>query len=103
MEQLGLFPDNLLSSTKVLFVNFGNSSAEVAYSYLIKLRDKKISCELYPNEAKLNKQLAYANSKGIKKVILMGSNEIKEKVFELKDMESGNQTKYPLSKLTDLF
>jgi len=88
MEQLGLFPDNLLSSTKVLFVNFGNSSAEVAYSYLIKLRDKKISCELYPNEAKLNKQLAYANSKGIKKVILMGSNEIKEKVFELKDMES---------------
>ena len=103
MEQLGLFPDNLLSSTKVLFVNFGNSSAEVAYSYLTKLRNKKISCELYPNEAKLNKQLAYANSRGIKKVILMGSNEIKEKVFELKDMESGKQTTHPLTQLTDFF
>ena len=103
MDQLGLFPANLISSIKVLFVNFGDSAAEVAYSYLIKLRDKKISCELFRIEAKVNKQLAYANSKGIKKVILMGSNEIKEKVFELKDMDSGNQTKYPLSKLTDLF
>ena len=103
MDQLGLFPANLISSIKVLFVNFGDSAAEVAYSYLIKLRDKKISCELYPIEAKLNKQLAYANSKGIKKVVLIGSNEIKEKVFELKDMDSGSQTKYPLSKLTDLF
>ena len=103
MDQLDLFPTNLISSIKVLFINFGNSAAEVAYSYLIKLRDKKISCELYPIEAKLNKQLSYANSKGIKKVILMGSNEIRDKVFELKDMESGKQTRYPLSKLTDLF
>ena len=41
MDQLGLFPANLISSIKVLFVNFGDSAAEVAYSYLIKLRDKK--------------------------------------------------------------
>lgn len=103
MDQLSLFPTNLITSIKVLFVNFGNSAAKIAYGYLIKLRDKKISCELYPIEAKLSKQLAYANSKGIKKIVLMGSNEIKEKVFELKDMETGKQTTYPLSKLTDLF
>ena len=68
MEQLGLFPDNLLSSTKVLFVNFGNSSAEVAYKHLIKLRDKKISCEpSIPNEAKLNKQIVMRIQKALRK------------------------------------
>ena len=103
MDQLGLFPDNLSYSTKVLFINFGDSAAEIAYSYMMKLRDKNISSELYPTAAKLNKQLAYANSKGIKSVILMGSNEIRKKVFELKDMDSGKQTTYSLSKLINLF
>ena len=103
MDQLGLFPDNLSYSTKVLFINFGDSAAEIAYSYMMKLRDKNVSSELYPTAAKLNKQLAYANSKGIKSVILMGSNEIRKKVFELKDMDSGKQTTYSLSKLINLF
>ncbi|GIS21954.1 MAG: hypothetical protein CM15mP122_4600 [Bacteroidota bacterium] len=80
-----------------MFVNFGDSAAEVAYSYLIKLREKKISCELYPIEAKLNKQLSLCKLKGYKSC-LNGSNEIKEKVFELKDMDSGSQTKYPFVK-----
>tara|TARA_B100000963_G_scaffold347418_1_gene353722 strand:+ start:19907 stop:21274 length:1368 start_codon:yes stop_codon:yes gene_type:complete len=103
MDQLGLFPDNLSYSTKVLFINFGDSAAEIAYSYMMKLRDKNVSSELYPTAAKINKQMAYANSKGIKNVILMGSNEISKKVFDLKDMDSGKQTTYSLSKLTNLF
>ena len=103
MDQLALFPDNLSYSTKVLFINFGDSAAEIAYSYMMKLRDKNVSSELYPTAAKLNKQMAYANSKGIKNVILMGSNEIRKKVFDLKDMDSGNQTTHSLSELINLF
>ena len=57
-----------------------------------------------PDLFSLNKETElFQNSKGIKSVILMGSNEIRKKVFELKDMDSGKQTTYSLSKLINLF
>jgi len=101
MEALELFPDTLLKQTKVLFANFGASATAVAYTYLSQLRANNISCEIYPTEAKLKKQLGYANAKQIQKVVLIGSEELAQKSFILKDMESGTQEIHALSELIE--
>ena len=99
MEALELFPDTLLKHPKILFANFGTSATAMAYTYLSQLRANNISCELYPTEAKLKKQLGYANAKKIQKVVLLGSEELAKKSFILKDMERGTQEIHPLSEL----
>ena len=102
MDELGLFPNTLSSQTQVLFANFGVEAVKVIFPYLNQLRNQSISCELYPIESKLKKQLGYANSKGIQKVILMGSVELEQKSFVLKNMKSGEQTTHPLSSLINI-
>ena len=102
MEKLGLFPDTILEQTQVLFANFGGKATEIAYSYITQLRNKNVSSELYPKNVKLKKQLGYANSKGIKKVVLIGSEELENQVFVLKIMDSGEQITYPLKNLITL-
>ena len=99
MDQLGLFPKTLSYQTKVLFANFGVEAVKIIFPYLNQLRNQSISCELYPIESKLKKQLGYANSKGIHKVILIGPEELEQNTFILKNMKSGEQTTYPLSNL----
>ena len=102
MEELNLFPDTLKTKTKVLFTNFGNEATQVSYKFVNQLRELNISCEIYPTEAKLKKQLSYANSKKIKNVVLIGSEELKQQSFVLKNMESGSQETYPLSELISI-
>ena len=102
MEALDLFPKTLLKRPQVLFANFGGAAVQSAYAFLHKLRNQNISCELYPTEAKLKKQLGYANTKQIKKVILIGPEELAEKIFVLKDMETGTQSTHPLTDLVPL-
>jgi len=102
MEELHLFPEELLPGTEVLFANFGSLAASTAYSYVSKLRKLNCSSELYPSESKLKKQLGYANQKGIQKVVLIGEEEIKQKTFILKDMKLGNQTTHPLADLISI-
>ncbi|MEK9614107.1 MAG: histidine--tRNA ligase [Flavobacteriaceae bacterium] len=99
MEDLNLFPEALLNKTKVLFVNFGDKSVEQAYSCVTQLRKKQIPCELYPSEAKLKKQLGYANQKSIQKVVLIGSNEVENQTFILTDMILGSQSVHSISEL----
>ncbi len=102
MEALELFPKTLLQHPKVLFANFGGAAVQSAYAYLHKLRSQNIACELYPTEAKLKKQLGYANTKQIQKVILIGPEELAEKTFILKDMETGEQSSHPLTEMLPL-
>ncbi len=102
MEELSLFPNTLQIKTKVLFTNFGNEATQVSYKFVNQLRELNISCEIYPTEAKLKKQLSYANSKKIKNVVLIGSEELKQQSFVLKNMESGSQETYPLSELISI-
>jgi histidyl-tRNA synthetase len=102
MEDLNLFPEALLSKTEVLFANFGDKSVEQAYSCVTRLRKKQISCELYPSEAKLKKQLGYANQKNIQKVVLIGSDEVANQTFILKDMNSGSQSEHSISELLEV-
>ncbi|MBL6870505.1 MAG: histidine--tRNA ligase [Flavobacteriaceae bacterium] len=102
MEALDLFPKTLLKRPQVLFANFGGAAVQSAYTFLHKLRNQNISCELYPTEAKLKKQLGYANTKQIQKVILIGPEELAEKIFVLKDMETGTQSTHPLTDMVPL-
>ena len=96
LEDLDLFPDNIVNNTQILFLNLGAESSDIALNSLGKLRSLGIACEIYPSEIKMSKQLNYANKKNISFVVIIGDEELKNKKFTLKDMLSGEQNKYLL-------
>ena len=102
LEELGLFPKTLHHTSSVLFANFGDFAAKKAFQLLSELRRNGISGEMYPTAAKLKKQLSYADSKQIAKVILIGSEELEQNQFVVKDMVSGEQTTHPIASLIQL-
>ncbi len=91
LEELGLFPETLKTGTKIMFVNFGEKEAAYALKAVNRLRQNEICAELYPDKAKMKKQMKYANSRHIPFVILAGSKEMEAEEFTLKNMTSGTQ------------
>ena len=91
LEELNLFPDETVSGTQVMFVNFDEASVAYSLPLLQQLRHYEISAEIYPEAAKMKKQMTYANNKNIAYVVLAGSNEIAKNEVTLKDMVSGEQ------------
>ena len=91
LNQLDLYPKETVNATKILFVCFGD--AEIAYSMpLVKeVRNAGIPAEIYPTPSKMKKQLGYADSKNIKYVAIVGSDEMEQKKVTLKNMETGEQ------------
>ena len=91
LNQLDLYPKEAVTGTRVLFVNFGD--AEMAYSLplLARLRAAGISAEIYPDSAKMKKQMAYANAKAVPFVVIVGENEMAEGKVMLKNMTTGEQ------------
>ena len=91
LNQLDLYPKEAVTGTRVLFVNFGD--AEMAYSLplLARLRAAGISAEIYPDSAKMKKQMAYANAKAVPFVAIVGENEMAEGKVMLKNMTTGEQ------------
>ncbi len=92
LNALDLYPKEAVNSTQVLFINFGET--ETAYSLPIvgKLRQAGIRSEIFPDKAKMKKQMSYANAKNIPFVVLAGENEMAAGKVTLKNMESGEQT-----------
>jgi histidyl-tRNA synthetase len=99
MEQLGLFPETLVSSTKALFVNFGAKEEAWILPFVARLRHAGISVEMYPEAAKMKKQLSYADAKKIPFVVLAGEEEMNNNQFTIKEMESGEQWKTDFEEL----
>jgi len=91
LNELDKFPDSEQFTTKLMFVNFGEKEANYCLGLLQKIRGAKIKAELYPDSAKMKKQMSYANNKGIEYVALVGDNEMNEGVITLKNMNSGEQ------------
>ncbi len=93
MQQLDLFPkqDNT-ATTRLLFVNFGEQEERYCLPLLKKLRAAGINTEIYPEAAKMKKQMGYADKKGIPFVAIVGENEMQRSTVSLKDMASGEQT-----------
>jgi len=91
LEELGLFPETVSENTKVLFINFGDKESLYAMKSIKELRMAGIIAELYPDSAKMAKQMKYADKRDIPFVILAGDEEIEQKKFTLKHMKSGQQ------------
>ncbi|QGY45476.1 histidine--tRNA ligase [Maribellus comscasis] len=91
LTQLDLFPHESLETTKVMFVNFGEKEEAYCLPVLAQLRKSSINAEIFPENAKMKKQMNYANKKDIPYVVLAGESEMNEGKFTLKNMESGGQ------------
>ncbi len=91
LNQLSLYPAELASSTTVMFTNFGEKEVDYCLPIISTIRKNGISVEIYPEAAKMKKQMAYADSKNIRYVVIAGENEIAENKITLKDMKSGEQ------------
>jgi histidyl-tRNA synthetase len=100
--QLELFPDDSLETTKVLFVNFGEKEELYCLPAVAELRKNGVNAEIYPENAKMKKQMTYANKKNIPFVVLAGDSEMEAGQFTLKNMETGEQKKLELTKLIDI-
>ncbi len=101
LEELQLFPKTVEENTRVLFINFGNEEAFYAMQAISFLRKHNIAAELYPDVAKMGKQMTYANKREIPFVVLAGGNEIASKTYTLKNMQSGSQESFTLDELIE--
>jgi histidyl-tRNA synthetase len=99
MEELNLFPESANATTQVLFINFGDKEASYCLKALQKLRVEGIRAELYPDPAKMKKQMKYANDKKIPFVVMVGEDEMSSGQLSLKNMESGEQSKIIIEEL----
>ena len=102
LNELQLFPKSLECPVKVLFINFGAAEERYALAALKQLRAAGITAEIYPDRAKMGKQMTFANNKGIPFVVLVGEDEMKENVFTVKNMETGEQQKLSLEKMMEV-
>lgn len=91
MNQLNLYPDDLTGSVKVLFVNFGKEEERRSMKYVKMLRDSGVPAQLYPDSAKLKKQLGLADTEKIPFVAIVGESELAQNKIQLKNMQSGDQ------------
>ena len=91
LNQLDLYPKEAVNGTEIMFVNFGEKEAAFSMNMLAKLRAAGIRAEIFPDSAKMKKQMGYANAKQIPFVAIVGENEMNEGKAMLKNMESGEQ------------
>ena len=101
---LDLFPkDQVEATSKVLFINFGGEDELVSLELMKKLRFSGVSCEIYPDAAKMKKQMDYANKRSIPYVIIIGQTERESRVASVKQMETGQQWSVAFDVLDSIF
>ncbi len=91
LNQLELYPQEVTTATQLLFVNFGQAEAAYCLPILAQARQAGIRCEIFPDSAKMKKQMQYANAKHIPYVAIVGESEMQEGKLTLKNMETGEQ------------
>lgn len=91
MEELDLFPESSSKTSRALFINFGEKEAMYAMRAITNLRSHGIGVELYPDSAKMGKQMGYADKRNIPFTVLAGESEMNSGTFTLKNMASGEQ------------
>ena len=92
LNQLDLYPKEAVNGTQLLFVNFGEAEAAYVLPVLAQVRAAGIRAEIYPDAAKMKKQMSYANAKMVPFVAIVGENEMKEGKVMLKNMARGEQS-----------
>ena len=91
LNQLELYPKDSVTTTQLLFINFGEKETAYCLPIIGQVREHGIRAEIYPDTAKMKKQMSYANAKDIPYVALAGENEIAAGKVTLKNMETGEQ------------
>lgn len=91
LNQLALYPKDAMQSAQVLFINFGQAEAAHCLKLATELRKAGIRTEVYPDSAKMKKQMGYANTLGVPFVALVGESEMASGLVSLKDMATGEQ------------
>ena len=99
MTGLELFPESVDCSTQVLFMNFGEAEQMASLRIISELRKAGIAAEIYPESAKMKKQMEYANRRQIPYVVIIGSQELDEGVATVKNMRSGEQQQVAFDKV----
>lgn len=102
LNQLDLYPKDALLTTQLLFVNFGEKEEAYLLPIIAKVRAAGIRTELYPESAKMKKQMGYADTKKIPFVAIVGETEMEERKINLKNMITGEQKPATLEELIDL-
>ena len=99
LNQLELYPEEVTTATQILFINFGEKETEYCLPILSDLRAAGIRAEIYPDAAKMKKQMQYANVKAVPFVALVGENEMSAGMVTLKNMTTGEQQMVPAAEL----
>ncbi len=102
MTGLNLFPEEVDFSTKVLFVNLGEQERMAAMRIMRTLRDHGVATEIYPEPAKMKKQMEYANRRSIPYVVIIGSNELQNGQATVKNMRTGEQSAVAFDAIRDM-
>ncbi len=103
LTELELFPEAIDERIDILFINFGEEAELKCMELSHELRGKGIAAELYPSSVRMNKQMKYANDRGVRYIGLLGEDEMRRGVIQLKNMDSGEQKEYPQNKLVTVF
>jgi histidyl-tRNA synthetase len=103
LNELNLYPEDADASLTVLFANFGGEETGYCMKLCKELRSKDVDCEVYPTDAKMQKQFKYADSRKVKFVVIIGENEQKEGKLQVKNMLSGEQQALSESELLNFF
>ncbi|RYG27829.1 MAG: histidine--tRNA ligase, partial [Chitinophagaceae bacterium] len=103
MQELSLFPSDINHATKVLFFNLGEKEAAMAFNTAEKLRSNGISCELYHENVKLDKQFKYAEKKDIPFIVILGSRELANGTAVIKQLSTGDQKELNLTEIIPYF
>ena len=99
LEELDLFEEVVQPKPQVVFINFGEKEALYCFKAMQSLREAGVRAEVYPDSAKMKKQMNYANNRNIPFVVLVGSNEIEKNTFTIKNMQNGTQQECDLKEL----
>lgn len=101
LNALDLYPHEAVQATQLLFINFGEQETAYCLPLVAKAREAGIRTEMYPDKAKMKKQMSYANAKGIAYVALAGENEMASHQLTLKNMTTGEQKLIDADALVD--
>jgi len=99
LNALDLYPADALDTVKVMFTNFGESEARASMQMIKHLRTAGVSAEIFPENSKMKKQMAYANALAIPFVAIVGETELAENKVTLKNMTTGDQELLTLEEL----
>jgi len=102
LNNLDLYPPEVQATTKILFLNFGDKESMYCLKLCTKLRNEGISAELFADNAKMKKQMTYANNRNVPFVALVGENEMNQNFITLKDMGTGEQKSVSFEELVEI-